>query len=1026
MENLLQDLRYGCRMLRKDPGFTLVAFLTLALGIGATTAIFSVTYEVLLRPLPYENPDQIVRLWEADASGHRMRFTDPNFEDLRSQSHSLQGLAEYRALPESVSGGSEPARVTVATVSRDFFPLMRVGPALGRSFLPDDQRFGAAPTALVSYAYWQQYLGSAADLSAIKLTIEDRSVSVIGVLPAGFRFPDDANVWMPREIYERLPSRSAHNWNVLGRLRDGIAPEQAQSELGLIGRQIHQQYRQDVDMTGVAVARLQDAMTSNVRPALIILLGAVTFLLLIACANVANLLLAQAAARQSELAVRAAIGATRGRLVQQFLTEALLLSLAGGTAGVLAAHWGVLALVRLAPPELPLAGRVSISLPVLLFALGISSMVAAGLGVFSALRATSGAAQPALAERGRSQSGLPRSQRLGRAIIAGQLAITLVLLTGAGLLGRSLLRVLATDPGFHTEHIITVDLALSYAEKEADKTRRIQFFDQLLAQMRAIPGVLEVGGTGSLPLTGPLADGTYVLLAPGEQPPRAIDELERWFHNATRTGYAIYKTPASEGYFRALGIPLLRGRLFDDRDTIDAPHVALISQALAREKWPGQDPLGHSIEFGNMDGDLRPLTIVGVVGDVREDSLEAPPSPTIYVNYRQRPQATYHFTAVLRSQTEPAAVISSARQIVRGLDPNVPPDFTRRARTATRRRPRPRTPPAGPGRRCRRPAVAEREDAAGRRPAAGSWTCARARPTGVPTSTTASATAASDRRAGSEERGTAAADELTGRGVHDAAQVGHRDRLEELGAVVAHRVDPRGHRRREEAAGHGRLDERADVVRVGEPRVEPGVPAVPRQDERHPVVDDVQPGLGGGRDDRERGEPGGRVVGVHRRVAPELVEARERDRPRRDGVHEERLLARLALGVGLRRAPLPLVPAVRRHEAAPGEGGPLEARLVQDGLDPGVDHAVADRAVLGPGRHEPPGEQPQPAHRRGAAASPSSCASCACSTAASAVTSPSSSLASAACSSPTPADAPSTGRGRRSRTTGTCLVGATL
>ena len=715
MENLLQDLRYGCRMLRKDPGFTLVAFLTLALGIGATTAIFSVTYEVLLRPLPYENPDQIVRLWEADASGHRMRFTDPNFEDLRSQSHSLQGLAEYRALPESVSGGSEPARVTVATVSRDFFPLMRVGPALGRSFLPDDQRFGAAPTALVSYAYWQQYLGSAADLSAIKLTIEDRSVSVIGVLPAGFRFPDDANVWMPREIYERLPSRSAHNWNVLGRLRDGIAPEQAQSELGLIGRQIHQQYRQDVDMTGVAVARLQDAMTSNVRPALIILLGAVTFLLLIACANVANLLLAQAAARQSELAVRAAIGATRGRLVQQFLTEALLLSLAGGTAGVLAAHWGVLALVRLAPPELPLAGRVSISLPVLLFALGISSMVAAGLGVFSALRATSGAAQPALAERGRSQSGLPRSQRLGRAIIAGQLAITLVLLTGAGLLGRSLLRVLATDPGFHTEHIITVDLALSYAEKEADKTRRIQFLDQLLAQMRAIPGVLEVGGTGSLPLTGPLADGTYVLLAPGEQPPRAIDELERWFHNATRTGYANY-SPASEGYFRALGIPLLRGRLFDDRDTIDAPHVALISQALAREKWPGQDPLGHSIEFGNMDGDLRPLTIVGVVGDVREDSLEAPPSPTIYVNYRQRPQATYHFTAVLRSQTEPAAVISSARQIVRGLDPNVPPDFTRRARTATRRRPRPRTPPAGPGRRCRRP---RRGRAQGRRPAAG-------------------------------------------------------------------------------------------------------------------------------------------------------------------------------------------------------------------------------------------------------------------------------------------------------------------
>ncbi len=474
MEMLLQDLRFSLRMLRKNPGFTLVAFFTLALGISATTAIFSVVYEVLLRPLPYENPDQIVRLWEVNAQGRRMNFTDPNFEDIRSQSRSLQALAEYGAWPESVSGGSEPTRTMVATVSRDFFPLMRVRPALGRSFAADEQHFGAAPTALVSYGYWQQYLGSTADLSAVKLTIENQAVSVIGVLPTGFRFPDDSTIWMPRELRQRLPSRSAHNWHVLGRLRDQIAPGQMGAELASIARQIKQQYGQDVDMTDVAVARLQDAMTSNVRPALMILLGAVTFLLLIACANVANLLLAQATARQRELAIRAAIGATRGRLVQQFLTEALLLSLAGGAAGVLAARWGVVTLVRLAPPELPLVEKVSISLPVLLFALGISTAMAAGLGVFSALRATSGNAQPALAERGRSQSGAPRSHRLGRAIIAGQLAITLVLLTGAGLLGRSLLRVLATDPGFHTEHIVTVDLALSFAEKDAEKTRRIR------------------------------------------------------------------------------------------------------------------------------------------------------------------------------------------------------------------------------------------------------------------------------------------------------------------------------------------------------------------------------------------------------------------------------------------------------------------------------------------------------------------------------------------------------------------------
>jgi predicted permease len=675
MSGLFQNFRFGLRLLRKSPGFTAVALITLMLGIGASTAIFSVVYEVLLRPLPYENPDQIVRLWEVNARGRQVNFTDPNFEDIRSQNHFLQGLAEYRAVSESVSGGSEPTRTTVAAVSRDFFPILRVRPLLGRSFASDEQHFGAAPTALVSYGYWQQYLGSVTDLSAVKLNIENRAVSVIGVLPPGFRFPDNSTIWMPRELNQRLPSRSAHNWNVLGRLRDGIAPDQARSELASIARQIHQQYGQDVDMTDVAVARLQDAMTSNVRPALMILLGAVSFLLLIACANVANLLLAQATARQRELAIRAAIGATRGRLVWQFLTEALLLSLAGGAAGVLAARWGVVALARLAPPELPLVEQVSVSLPVLLFALGVSSAVAAGLGVFSALRATSGTAQLALAEHGRSQGGAPHSHRLGRAIIAGQLAITLVLLTGAGLLGRSLLLVLATDPGFHTEHIITVDLALSFAAKDADKTNRIEFLNQLLARMRAIPGVLEVGGTGHLPLTEMLSNGTYVLLAPGDRPPHAIEELEAWSHNATRTGYANY-SPASEGYFRALGIPLLRGRLFDDGDTMDAPHVAVINQSLAREKWPGQNPLGHSIEFGNMDGDLRPLTIVGVVGDAREDSVETPPGPIIYVNYRQRPQATYRFTAVVRTETDSASVISSVRQIVRSLDPDLPPSFS--------------------------------------------------------------------------------------------------------------------------------------------------------------------------------------------------------------------------------------------------------------------------------------------------------------------------------------------------------------
>jgi putative ABC transport system permease protein len=684
METIVQDLRYALRVLRKNPGFTSVTVFTLALGIGATTAIFGVIYGVLLRPLPYDQANQIVQLWEVNDRGHRMNFTDPNFEDIRSQSHSFQGLAEYGAWVQSVSGGAEPTRTMVASVSRDFFPLMRVRPVMGRGFLPENHRFGAAPVALVSYGYWRQELGSATDLSAVKLTIRNQATSVIGVLPAAFRFPEQAEIWIPRELFERLPSRSAHNWQVIGRLRNGIHPDQAHADLSLIARRIKQQFGPDVDMTDAAVARLQDAMTGNVRAGLLILMGAVGFLLLIACANVANLLLAQASTREKELAIRAAVGAGRGRLARQFLTESLLLSLVGGVFGVLIARWGVIALVHFAPPELTLLEDASIQLPVLFFAFGVSLTVAVGLGLFSVLRATSGDVQQALAEQGRSQTGSRRSQRVGRAIIAGQLAITLVLLTGAGLLGRSLLHVLSVDPGFRTENIVTMNLALSFAGTETSefsssfsagerpRRERVRFLNELMEQLGQIPGVQQVGG---LPLTSTLADGTYVMMASGDQPPRSMEDFESWFHNVARTGHADY-CPASEGYFRALGIPLLQGRLFDDRDTMDAPHVAVISQSLALEKWPGQDPIGHTIEFGNMDGDLRPLTIVGVVGDVREDSLEKPSGPIVYVNYRQRPEATYRFSAVMRTATDPSAVISSARGIVRALDPNVPPRFS--------------------------------------------------------------------------------------------------------------------------------------------------------------------------------------------------------------------------------------------------------------------------------------------------------------------------------------------------------------
>ncbi|MFL6385902.1 MAG: ABC transporter permease [Terriglobales bacterium] len=692
---LAQDLRYGVRMLWRNPGFSLIAIFTLALGISATTAIFSVVYGVLLRPLPYDRPEQLVKVSEKSSKGHEMNLADLNFQDFRAQNRSLQGLAEYSSGEASVSGGSEPKRLVVASVSRDFFPIMRISPIRGRGFAPEDQRPGAGAVALVSYSYWKQYLNSTDDLSSVRLRAENRSASVIGVLPPGFRFPDDADVWMPRELAPVLPARTAHNWEALARLRDGVTLEQAREDLSAIGGAIKKQYGDQVDLVGASVQPLQEALTSTVRPSLLILLGAVGFLLLVACANVMNLLLAQAAARESELAIRSALGASRGRMVRQFMAETLLLSLAGGAIGVLAAIWGVHWLLRLAPADTPGLAGVSINLPVLFFAFGLCLLVAVGLGTFTALRSGSSDIRTTLAEGGRGSAGSFRTQLVGRSIVVMQLAITMTLLIGSGLLGRSLMRVLSVDPGFRTEHVVTIDLALPPAFAPDMKVRRVQFLNNLLSRLRALPGVEDVGGTNALPLaTGVSSYGGFAVVNPQQLSAQTQDMIDRTAHvNATEdsllmkevsdfftqlfrdpssSGQADYAS-VSEGYFRSLGIPLLRGRLFDDRDTMDAPHVALISESLAQEKWPNQDPLGRSIEFGNIDGDLRLLTVIGVVGDVREASLEKPPRPTIYVNYRQRPQATYQFSAVVRTAGDPASVIASARKIVRDLDPDVPP-----------------------------------------------------------------------------------------------------------------------------------------------------------------------------------------------------------------------------------------------------------------------------------------------------------------------------------------------------------------
>jgi putative ABC transport system permease protein len=679
---LIQDLRFGLRTLRRSPGFTLVTVLTLALAIGATTAIFSIVYGVLLRPLPYPDPSRIMAIFEVTTQGTWNRLADPNFDDFRDQSHSFQTIAKYGSGIASISGGSEPTRSTVASVSLEFFKVFGVQPSIGREFTAAEARKGAAPVVLVSYGYWKQYLGSSPSLSRWHLKIDNADFSIIGVLPKGFQFPASAALWLPADRDGENPSRTSHNYDAVARLRSGVTIEQANADLSAIARRIHDTSNEQNEylLKDAVVVPLKKSMTGDARPALLILLAAVGFLLLVACANVANLLLAQASVRWRELAIRSALGAARGRLVRQFLTEAFLLSLIGGGLGVLGAFWGVAGLIALAPDGLPRLDSVSINLSVLAFAFLLSSSVAVGLGVFTAIRATSGDVGEALAGGGRSQAGSQSSERIGRLIVGGQIAITLVLVVGAGLLGRSLMKVLEVNPGFRVDKIITMDVSLpdiDWTDSKA-KAGEATFYRNLIDRLQQIPGVRKVGATSGLPLESGLPNGLFVLMTQSELPklPTNFEALSRFFdelfRHKERTGTADFGV-ATAGYFQALGIPLLEGRIFDEHDGPDSPNVAVISESLAHTRWPGQNPIGHTIEFGNMDGDPRLLAIVGIVGDVHNYGLDAPPRPTVYVDLFQRPRSPITITMLSNADTE--LVTSAARGVLHDLDPDIPASF---------------------------------------------------------------------------------------------------------------------------------------------------------------------------------------------------------------------------------------------------------------------------------------------------------------------------------------------------------------
>jgi putative ABC transport system permease protein len=688
MQTLWQDLRYGARMLLKKPGFTLIAVMTLSLGIGACTAIFSIVDAVLLRSLPYPESERVVQLREVNEKGRRVAFTDPNFRDVRERNRTLEAIAEYSGWMQTVTGGSEPLRVRVLTATNGFFRVLGVAPLAGRAFLPEDAEDGGKHVAVISYGFWQRAFGGRADLNGLKLRTGDLIFDVVGVMPPGFSYPQNFDVWIPREIFPPETSRSAHNWNVIARLKGDVTLAQARADLSAIARQIKQDYGKDTiaaDAVDIAVIPLQEFLVGDAKNVLLIVLAAVGFLLMVACANVANLMLAQATARQKELAVRAALGATRVKLATQFVTENVLLALVAGAIGVVFALWGVDLLISLNPGSLPRADEIGVDARAMGFTLSLALIVAIVLGLAPLARLSQKDLHDNLKEGGRGQAGHSMSNRLRGALVVAQMALTLILLTGAGLLGKSFYHLLQVDPGFRTESAVVTDLSLpeytgpdrlpqlmrAYKrlmqggaqeriseppEYEEFRKRQWLLYRQLIDGFSRIPGVVAIGGVNGVPMDGGRGDGTFWLDG-----------------NPTKKGYADYRV-ASAGYFAAVGIPLVRGRVFDESDSPDAPHAAVISQSLARRYWPNEDPIGKRIQFGNMDGDLRLLHIVGVVGDVRANGLDEEAAPTIYANALQRPPRS-DISIVVRAQADPATLTPAFRQMVGALNSELPVSF---------------------------------------------------------------------------------------------------------------------------------------------------------------------------------------------------------------------------------------------------------------------------------------------------------------------------------------------------------------
>jgi putative ABC transport system permease protein len=631
METLFKNIRHAIRSLWKHPGFTAIAVLTLALGIGANTAIFSVANAVLLRPLPYKDPDRLVMVWETNVKKgvNHVQVSAPNYVDWRDQNDVFEQMAAAFARPDTgvnLSQGTDPEWVQAAVTTGNLFATLGIQPALGRAFLPEEETAGNNRVAMLSDSLWRRRFGGDRSIVGKPITLDARSYMVVGVLPADFEFPTPQSVdsaakpKAPVELY--IPAvlgkhRGGHNYRVIARLKPGVTQQQAQAQMDTIASRLEQQYPNQQAGMGASVVSLSEQVVGKVRMALLVMLGAVGFVLLISCANVANLLLARTADRDREFAIRAALGASRSRIVRQVLGENLLLSLVGGALGVLLAGWGLEALVALSPVDFPRIHETHLDAQVLGFSLVLSIATGLVFGLAPALQLSNPNLNNSLKEGGRSASAGIRHRRVRGFLIVSEIALSLVLLVGAGLLMRSFIRLQGTSLGFDPARVLTVQLSLPGA-RYGDRAQAAPFYEQLLQRARSLPGVQSVGLTNYLPLSG--SDSGTSFNIEGRAPlPRGefLEAAPRWI---------------SSDYFRAMGITILRGRALSDQDITTERRVALINETTARRFWPGEDPIGKRI---TMESPEEPVwhEIVGIVADVRHTSLDSESKPEMYYPY---------------------------------------------------------------------------------------------------------------------------------------------------------------------------------------------------------------------------------------------------------------------------------------------------------------------------------------------------------------------------------------------------------